>query len=85
MESKNVIVENINTTIENKEKVDWGYHCIKYYTYYYKCILCVINKRYENIDFNKSELAYILEKISNIKIEPMDTNDFYEFLNNEFT
>lgn len=83
MESKKIIVENINTNIENKEKVDWGYHCIKYYTYYYKCILCVINKRYENTDFNKSELAYILEKISNIKIEPMDTNDFYEFLNKQ--
>jgi hypothetical protein len=84
MELNNVkiddFIEKTNKNNEVKEQVDWGYHCIKYYTYYYNCILCIVNKRYDNVDFNKSELSYILDKISNLPIKQVEPREFYEYL-----
>lgn len=72
------IIKHVNT--EPKESVDWGYHCIKYCTYYYRTILNIVKKRYENTDFNESQLSVILNKLSNIPIEPMNVGEYYTFL-----
>jgi uncharacterized Fe-S cluster-containing protein len=64
-----------------EENIDWGYHCIKRSVYYFKFILGIVNKRYDNIDFEQSELAVILSKLSRLQIEVMVPSEFYYFLN----
>jgi len=71
----------LNKQNETEENIDWGYHCIKRGVYYFKFILGIVNKRYDNIDFEQSELAIILSKLSRIKIEVMSPSEFYYFLN----
>ena len=64
-----------------KENIDWGYHCIKRGLYYFKFISGIVNKRYDNVDFEQSELAVILSKLSRLRIEVMMPSEFYDFLN----
>ena len=86
MEKNNIkqddFLTNIKLNTEPKENVDWGYHCIKYCTYFYRTILNIINKRYENTDFNASHLSVILNKLSDLTIEGMCPIEFYKFVNN---
>ena len=60
-----------------KENIDWGYHCIKYYTYFYRVVLNII----KNNDTN-SQLFVVLDKLSKITITKLKTEKFYDFLNN---
>ena len=63
------------------ENIDWGYHCIKRAVYYFKFISGIVNKRYDNVDFEKSELATKLSILSRLQIKVMYPSDFYEYLN----
>lgn len=84
MENNNIkqddFLEDIKINTEPNESVDWGYHCIKYYTYYYRTILYIFNKYSENTDFNKSQLSVILNKLSSLKVEVKNPFEFYKFL-----
>lgn len=75
---ENILKEEIN--IQAKEQVDWGYHCIKYQTFYYNIILNIINNRFNNLSKDNSQLFVKLNIISNYKIEESNVNDFYKFL-----
>ena len=75
---ENILKEEIN--IQPKEQVDWGYHCIKYQTFYYNIILNIINNRSNNLSKDNSQLFVKLNIISNYKIEEYNVNDFYKFL-----
>jgi hypothetical protein len=66
---------------ENKEQVDWGYHCIKYNLYFYKVILNIVNNKDINSDFKKSQLNTVLKKLSTINIIEKKPIFFYDFLN----
>ena len=66
--------------IKQSETVDWGYHCIKYQTYFYQVILNIVDK--ENImkKSNNSHLFVALREISRYPIKQLNVNGFYEFL-----
>ena len=66
----------------NKEIVDWGYHCIKYLTFYYHVILNIINNKLNNNSNKDSQLFTILDIISKYKIQEYNVNEFYKFLSN---
>jgi hypothetical protein len=63
------------------ENIDWGYHCIKRAVYYFKFISGIVDKRYDNVDFEKSELATKLSILSRLQIKVMYPSEFYEYLN----
>ena len=90
---KNKIIEllninNINSindfikkeTIGQSEIVDWGYHCIKYYVYYYNVILNIINNKEINFSFEKSQLFVKLKRISKYNIYAKNHNEFHKLL-----
>ena len=76
--SEKILKKEIN--IQSKQPVDWGYHCIKYQTFFYNIILNIINNKYDNLSKEKSELFVNLEIISNYKIQEYNVNEFYKFL-----
>ena len=75
---ENILKEEIN--IPPKEQVDWGYHCIKYQTFYYKIILNIINNRLNNLSKDNSQLFIKLKIISKYEIKEYNVNEFYKFL-----
>ena len=75
---ENILKEEIN--IQPKEQVDWGYHCIKYQTFYYNIILNIINNKFNNLSKDNSHLFVKLNIISNYKIVEYNVNEFYKFL-----
>lgn len=68
---------NQKITINSRESVDWGYHCIKYQTFYYNIILNIITNNSLN---NKSQLFVKLDVISKYQIEEYNVKKFYDFL-----
>ena len=76
---KNMIEEEIK--IEQSDTVDWGYHCIKYQTYFYQVILNIVNGRNINSREDKSQLFVKLRILSNYDICDFNVKDFYKFLN----
>tara|TARA_B110001452_G_scaffold200046_1_gene170004 strand:- start:1017 stop:4112 length:3096 start_codon:yes stop_codon:yes gene_type:complete len=76
----NDIIEE-ETTIEQSETVDWGYHCIKYYTFYYNVILNIINNKNTNVSNKKSHLFVKLKIISRYHIYPKTPSEFHKLLN----
>ena len=77
--SPEIILKSSNT-IQSKETIDWGYHCIKYQTFYYNIILNIINNRYNNLSKDNSQLFIKLKIISKYKIEKLNVNEYYKFL-----
>jgi len=75
---ENILKEGIN--IQEKEQVDWGYHCIKCQTFYYNIILNIINNRFNNLSKGNSQLFVKLNIISNYDIKEYNVKDFYAFL-----
>jgi len=76
----NIITEEHE--IEQSDTVDWGYHCIKYQTFYFQTILNIIGD--ENINSKKHsniQLFVILRIISKYTIVVKNVKDYYEFLN----
>jgi len=76
----NIIQEEAK--IEQSDTVDWGYHCIKYQTFYFQTILNIIGD--ENIysnKHNKTQLFVILKILSNYPIKCLDVKEYYKFLN----
>lgn len=65
---------------KTKKSVDWGYHCIKYYSFFFRVILNVVENKFENSDYFKSGLYITLRKISSLRIERKNPKDFYEFI-----
>ena len=65
--------------IEQSDTVDWGYHCIKYQTFYFQTILNIIGD--ENINSKKTQLFVILRIISNYDICSLHVKEYYKFLN----
>tara|TARA_B110001450_G_scaffold245711_1_gene259034 strand:- start:72 stop:1580 length:1509 start_codon:yes stop_codon:yes gene_type:complete len=66
--------------VTQTETVDWGYHCVKYQTYYYQAILNIKKNQDINKSQEKSQLFVILSKISRYKLVHYDVKDFYKFL-----
>ena len=69
------------------ECIDWGYHCIKYLTYYYNIIINIISTKdkanaADAADANKSQLFVVLNLIAKKKIVSYSVNDFWEYLDN---
>ena len=65
--------------IKQTETVDWGYHCIKYQTYYFQVILNIVgDKKIDNKI--KDQLFVKLEIISNLTLERYNVKDFWTFL-----
>jgi len=66
--------------IKQTETVDWGYHCIKYQTYYFQVILNIV--RDKNIMDNKikDELFVKLRIIQNLRLERYNVKRFWDFL-----
>ena len=76
---KNIIKEQ--TIIKQTETVDWGYHCIKYHTYYYQVILNIVKDKDINSRKEMSELFVKLRILSNYQILDFDVKKYYEYLN----
>ena len=77
------IIEDNKICLNNQKKtegVDWGYHCIKYLTYYYNIIINIINKKDGNSANEKSHLFIVLNIISSKKIVSYSVYDFWEYL-----
>ena len=75
---ENILKEEIN--IQCKEQVDWGYHCIKYQTFYYNIILNILKNRFKNSSIENSQLFVKLNIISKYTIVEYNVNEFYNFL-----
>ena len=75
---ENILKEEIN--IQPIEQVDWGYHCIKYQTFYYNVILNINNNRLNNSSNDNSQLFVKLNIISKYEIVKYNVNEFYNFL-----
>jgi hypothetical protein len=71
---------NKTLKINQSETIDWGYHCIKYYTYYYNVILNIINNKNETKSDEKSELFVVLDIISKHSIIEYNVSEFWDFL-----
>jgi hypothetical protein len=83
--SYNNIIDSNKISLKKKKKtecIDWGYHCIKYLTYYYNIIINIINKKHDTDANNKSQLFVVLNLIANKKIVSYYVNDFWEYLEN---
>jgi hypothetical protein len=80
----NVSYDNIikeETRIKpSKELVDWGYHCIKYHTFYYNVILNIITNKQKNLSIENSQLFVKLNIISKLRVKEHNVNAFYKFL-----
>ena len=84
LEKNNINFHNIiqgETKIEQSETVDWGYHCIKYQTYYYRVILNIVNNKDINSREDNSQLFVILRILSKYTIIGLGVKEFYKFLN----
>jgi hypothetical protein len=84
LQEKKVSFENIikdESKIEQSETVDWGYHCIKYQTFYYQVILNIVNDKDINSRSDNSQLFVKLRIISDYLICDYNVKDFYKFLN----
>ena len=66
--------------IMQTETVDWGYHCIKYQTYYFQVILNIV--RDKNImDYEiKDQLFVILRLIQKLNVKLYNVMNFWKFL-----
>lgn len=85
LHNNNVNYDNINDKIQKlknkKETVDWGYHCIKYQTYYLKVIIDILNNKHDNSPIDNCELFTKLNIISEKKIQEYDNvNEYYKYL-----
>ena len=83
--SYNNIIDSNKVSLKKQKKtecIDWGYHCIKYLTYYYNIIINIINKKHDTAANNKSQLFVVLNLIANKKIVSYSVNDFWEYLEN---
>jgi hypothetical protein len=81
--NKNINQENIlnnDLKLTQSETIDWGYHCIKYYTYYYNVILHIINNKNETKSDEKSQLFVVLDIISKLSIIEYNVSEFWDFL-----
>lgn len=82
----NINYENIDNKIQKLNKkddkvVDWGYHCIKYQTYYFKVIIDIINNKKDNLPICSCQLFTKLNIISGLKIRECDNvNEYYKYL-----
>ena len=72
--------DNTNKIIETKEQVDWGYHCIKYQTYIFRLINCIISNKVNNTDYEGGELSVIVKKLSNMKTVTLTYKEYYTYL-----
>jgi hypothetical protein len=81
--NKNINQEDIlnnDLKINQSETVDWGYHCIKYYTYYYNVILHIINNKNESKSHENSQLFVVIDIISERTIIEYNVIDFWKYL-----
>jgi hypothetical protein len=79
----NNIIEKDKISLKTQKRVcgvDWGYHCIKYQTYYYNIIINIINKKDKTEPNSNSQLFVVLNKISKKKIISYDVYEFWEYL-----
>lgn len=75
---ENVLKQDVK--INQSEIVDWGYHCIKYQTYYYNVILNILDNKKENQSKQKSQLFVVLDIISKLNIIEYKVSEFWELL-----
>lgn len=66
--------------IKQTETVDWGYHCIKYQTYYYQVILNIVGVKDIMDKSNNDQLFVKLRIISQLKLERCNVKVFWDFL-----
>jgi hypothetical protein len=64
----------------SKELIDWGYHSIKYQTFYYNVILNIITNKEKNLSKENSQLFVKLDIISKLGVKEHNVNEFYKFL-----
>lgn len=75
----NTIIEE-ESKIELRETVDWGYHCIKYQTFYYNVILNIISNKQTNLSKKNSQLFVKLRILSQYSIQNLNVKEYYNFL-----
>lgn len=78
IELQEFLKEKSNNII--REKVDWGYHCIKKCVYKAQVIFNILNNNDKSYNYNSSELFVVLNKISEIKIKKLNVNDYWLYL-----
>ena len=78
---KDIMPNDDNTNNEPKETVDWGYHCIKRATAEFAIIMNIIDVNKNNSYFMKTELGWVINELSGIRIKLMKVKEFYKFLN----
>ena len=65
----------------NKEIIDWGYHCIRYAVYYYSIIFNIINNgKIDSDNYKKLQLKIILNKLSKLEVQIFKPKEYYNFL-----
>jgi hypothetical protein len=77
-ELKNILPENN----DNKDIIDWGHHIIRNCVFEYQLLYNIMNnEKMGNNDVYYSQYITILDKISKIKIEFCDHNEYYKKIN----
>ena len=84
LENNTLIDENEENEEENKNSVstiiDWDYHCIRRAVYYNYALFEIFKYNKDSEVFKKSQIKYILDTISELKIIKHSPNKFYNYL-----
>jgi hypothetical protein len=88
LENNKLIDEKEENEEENEEEnknsvstiIDWDYHCIRHAVYYNYALFEIFKYNKDSHVFKSSQIKYILDKISNLKIINHSPNKFYEYL-----
>tara|TARA_Y100001970_G_C14237765_1_gene862971 strand:- start:278 stop:3478 length:3201 start_codon:yes stop_codon:yes gene_type:complete len=80
VEVNDYIKKKSKGNILHKEKVDWGYYCVKYATFLYKTIFNIIEKHKGTTDYKRTQLYVIIRDISKLKITRMGAKKYWIYL-----
>lgn len=77
-ELKNILPENN----DNKDIIDWGHHIIRGCVFEYQLLYNIMNnEKMGNNNVYSNQFITILDKISKLKIESCDHNEYYKKIN----
>ena len=77
---ENIMKNEIKVNTQNPIQVDWGYHCIKYQTFYFNVILNIITNKNKSASKTYSQLFVILSILSRYNIRVLNVKEYYQTL-----
>lgn len=67
--------------IQQKQVVDWQYHCIRRSIYIQYAVFMIMNYNVKNSNFNRSQIKTILDITSKLNTTDFEPKQYYQYLN----